>query len=390
MQEQKATIIKFIEQNQAEMVALWQDFVDTPSPTLNPQAARKMALKLYQVLAELGFSCEMVDVGGGNAPAVVGIWGQERAGQPLIFSGHYDTVALPGEHPFRLDERGHVHGLGCLDMKGGLVVGIFAIKALQAMNWQERPIKVIFLGDEEVGHHGAKTAEIIQTEARGALCAINLETGLIANQICVGRKGSGSAYFEVAGVGAHSGNDFLAGRNAIAEMAHKILAIQQLTDISAGTTVSVTMIKGGTVHNGIPPKCSATVDIRYESFAERERILQSLQTISQAITIDGCQTTFTYHDNIKPFETTPAGVAFANFIARISQENELGEMTQVKLGGGSDAAYLTLAGVPTVCSLGVRGEFNHTDAEYALVDSLYERVQLVTNVVLCLAEFMNE
>lgn len=53
----------------------------------------------------------------------------------------------------------------------------------------------------------------------------------------------------------------------------------------------------------------------------------------------------------------------------------------MELGGGSDAGNMSMMGVPTLCSCGVRGEWNHTDREYALVDSMYERVEMWSLVV---------
>ena len=62
-------------------------------------------------------------------------------------------------------------------------------------------------------------------------------------------------------------------------------------------------------------------------------------------------------------------------------------MGTTRLGGGADSSYISQTGTPTVCSMGVRGEFNHTDREYALVDTLYERTKLLTMAVLRAANF---
>ncbi|WP_085993007.1 M20/M25/M40 family metallo-hydrolase [Oceanobacillus senegalensis] len=50
--------------------------------------------------------------------------------------------------------------------------------------------------------------------------------------------------------------------------------------------------------------------------------------------------------------------------------------------GSSDSAYTTLAGVPTVCSLGPVGGGNHTPYEFAVVESLFERCKLLAVTVL--------
>jgi len=386
---QKETIHSFVNMQREEMSAMWENFVNTPSQARDQEAANAMCLKLKGIFEEIGFECSLREVGPVNAKALIGVWGKERSGDPIIFSGHYDTVSLPGEHHFRIDKDGKAHGLACLDMKGGIVIAIYVIKALQSMGWAERPIKFIFLGDEEKGHQQADTPKLIIEEAKGALCAFNMETGLISNKICIGRKGGGVANFTVKGVGAHSGNDFLKGRNAIAEMASKILDLQALTDLEKGTTVSVTIIKGGTVPNGIPPECAIDVDVRYEILSEHDRVLTSFAEISKKVYIDGCTTTFNYNEYMAAFETTPDGIALADFVAKVSRDTGFGEMGQTRLGGGSDASYITISKVPTVCSMGVMGEFNHTDKEYALVESLFKRTELLTNVVLRINEFAN-
>ena len=92
-------------------------------------------------------------------------------------------------------------------------------------------------------------------------------------------------------------------------------------------------------------------------------------------------------DSLAPFATTPEGLRLADFVAGISEEYDLGKMGQIFLGGGSDASYITIAGVPTVCSTGVRGQFNHTSKEYAEVESLYNRAKLFCAVVLNIEKF---
>lgn len=385
--DNREKIDAYIESHRDEMFEFWKFLVNTASQARERSAALDLCNKLEKVLVENGFECTQIDVGEINSHALLGVLGADRPGAPILFSGHYDTVSLPGEHPFRVDEEGHARGLGCLDMKGGIAIALYVVKALNEIGWAERPIKFLFLGDEEKGHQGANTPEVIMEQARGALCAFNMETGLVSNNICIGRKGGGVANFTIHGVGAHSGNDFLKGRNSIAETAKKICDLQALTNLDLGTTVSVTMINGGTVPNCIPPECKIDVDVRYELSAERDRVVSSLKEIAEKNYIDGCTTDYEYNEYMAPFETTDEGVRLATFVAEVSEAVGLGEMGQIRLGGGSDASYITMAGVPTICSMGVRGEFNHTDREYALPESLYERAKLLANVVDHIDEF---
>lgn len=393
----------YIEDHRADMLAMWKDFVDTPSQARDKAAATNMADKLTGILTEMGMRVTGHDVGPVNSRTIEAIWGEDRPGAPVMFGGHYDTVncspvenAKPGDANefdgtphFRLDDKGNAYGLGVLDMKGGIVIAIWVVKALSAIGWAQRPIRFLFAGDEDKGHFDANTPELLTELAKGALCCFNMETGRVNNDICIGRKGGGEGEMTVEGVAAHAGNDFVSGRNAVLEMAYKEIALASLTDLDKGTTVTPTVIKGGTVPNGIPDKCHIFFDVRYRKFEEAERVKAAFAEIAAGTHIAGTKTSYIYKEYQVPFDETPDGLALADFVAKVSKRQELGEMGQINLGGGSDACYFTIAGVPTICSMGVCGQFNHSSKEYAIVETLYTRTKLLACAVMDIEEFAN-
>ena len=87
------------------------------------------------------------------------------------------------------------------------------------------------------------------------------------------------------------------------------------------------------------------------------------------------------------FETTEGGLKLLEFLQDTAKETGLQEVGKAVLGGSSDAAYITMAGVPTVCSAGSMGEWNHTVREYILQDSLTERAKLYAGALLRIEEF---
>ena len=387
---QKEAVMQYVDAHKEEMIALWRDLVNTEGGTHEKEYVDVVARKVCGIFTDLGFECQLHDLGPNNGMTLTGIWGADRPGKPILFSGHYDTVfkhGTFGSEPFHIEENGRARGPGCLDMKGGIVITVFVLKALMSLGYQERPIKILFCGDEEKGHVGAPTSDLIKEFAAGCLCAFNMETGLVSNDICVGRKGDFSFLITVHGVGAHSGNDFLKGRSAIHEMARKILDLEKMTDLEKGTTVSATLINGGTSRASIAPECTIDADVRYELFSELERIKSEITAMCAHNYIEGTTTEVKLVPQMAAFETTERGLRLAQFISDISQECGFGPMGTTRLGGGADSSYISQTGTPTVCSMGVRGEFNHTDREYALVDTLYERTKLLTMAVLRAADF---
>lgn len=398
-----AQVKAYIDDHKAEMLQMWEDFVNTPSQARDREAAMKMADKLVEVFKDMGMRVAEHDVGPLNSRTLEAFWGEDRPGAPIMFGGHYDTVnnspvqgAKPGDvnefdgtPHFRVDDEGKVYGLGALDMKGGIVVAIWVVKALQAIGWAERPVKFLLAGDEDKGHFGGNTPEVLVELAKGALCCFNMETGRTNNDICIGRKGGGEGEMVVTGVTAHAGNDFTSGRNAVLEMAYKEIELSKLTNLEMGTTIAPTVIKGGTVPNGIPDHCHLYFDVRYCRYSEAQLVKEAFKRIAETTYIDGTHTTCVYKEYMGPFDETPEGIALADFVSQVSVEQGMGEMGKINLGGSSDACYFTVAGVPTICSMGVCGQFNHSSKEYALLDSLYSRAKLLACVVLDIEKFAN-
>ena len=382
------------------MLAMWEDFVNTPSQARDREAAMRMAEKLTAVLEETGMTVTAHDVGPVNSCTLEAVWGADRPGQPVLFGGHYDTVnSSPVENPvpgadnewdgtphFRVDSQGKAYGLGCLDMKGGIVIAIYAVRAAVQAGLK-RPIRLLLAGDEEINHLGSRCAEILTEEGTGALCAFNMETGLRSNQLAVFRKGGTRCRITVTGVEAHAGNDFTKGRSAIVEMAYKIVDIHNLTDLSVGTTMNIGTIQGGTIFNAVPAKCEIVVDMRFEKNEELEKAKKNLAAVCAKTYIEGTTTQMEYIDVMHVFETTEGGLRLLSFLQDTARETGLEAVDKIALGGSSDAAYLTMAGVPTVCSCGTMGEWNHTVREYAMVDSLYQRAKLFAGALLRMDQF---
>ena len=80
-------------------------------------------------------------------------------------------------------------------------------------------------------------------------------------------------------------------------------------------------------------------------------------------------------------ERTEASERLFEKVEAIAEAAGLPAMKPKCVGGGSDSVFLSRAGVPTICAMGVKGEFNHTEREYAIEESLYEREKLILAVL---------
>ncbi len=389
MQIDERQILDYLEQQEEDMLRTLEDMVNRPSCGLEPEDAKIFGRYLKELLEQEGFVCHLRDVGNGHAETLAGVWGSKNPGKPILFSGHYDTALhrrFMQDNPFRVED-GKVHGVGVLDMKGGIVIALYVLRALKAFHYKAHPIKFLFSGDEEACHRGSNGGEVFLQESKGCLAAFNMETGLVSNALALGRKGVCRCSIETEGVEAHAGNDFTSGRSAIVDLSEKCLEMHNLTNLEAGTTVNVATIEGGTIYAAVPKHCETRVEMRFLSNKELENTQKRILEICEKEHIEGCQTTVTFTEGIKVFEKNPANVALLNDMNTVAGEYGFPAMGGVVLGGASDAAYSTIAGVPSLCSCGAMGEWNHTVKEYILKDSLLNRSKLYTMAVLNIDSF---
>ena len=378
MDNMKEKVFRFIDAHREEMLALWQEMVNMESGSQDKPGIDAVAKKFQEVLTGEGAATRIVEMEKAGNMLVAEI-GAGRSQKPVLFMGHMDTVFAKGtvaNRPFSLKD-GKAYGPGVLDMKGGIVAAIYAVKALNSAGYDSRPLKMILAGDEEIAHVNSNAAEIFMAEAKGAEAAFNCETGFVDDAIVVGRKGTAVFELEVKGVAVHAGNEPENGRSAILEIAHKVIDIQKLTDWDKGTTFNVGVIQGGTVPNAVPGYAKIIVDVRYLDPALLPDIRRQLEEAAARIYVQDTTTTLTEIPGIAPMKTTEGVKELFAIVKKTYEENGWGSPYGKLVGGGSDSAYSVLAGVPTVCAMGVKGGRNHSPEEFAIVETLFERAKLL-------------
>ncbi len=383
--EQMEAIRSYIDGHRQEMLDLWRDLVNTESGPEQPEGVRAVCHRLCAELEAMGVTTRPVPMEGGTE-VLVADWDNGGQGAPVLLLGHMDTVFKPGaakRNPFRIDETGRAHGPGCLDMKAGLIIALYSVKALQSAEWTGRPVRFVFAGDEETAHKKSDAVAVMTREAKGCAAAFNLETGYVDDGLVVARKGAAPVSFQITGVSAHSGNDPEKGRSAILEAAHRIIALEALNDLSKGKIVSCSMISGGESVNTMPGGCSINAVLRFPTMEVKEELLEACRRIAAGPpVVPGTEMTMKVDAVYDPMEHTEGVQKLYELVERTAREIGYGEVHPFAVGGSSDSAVTVNAGVPTVCALGARGEFNHTEREYAIVESIFQRTALVAACIM--------
>ena len=382
MEDIRKQIAVYIDGHRDAMIDFWRQLVQIESGSANKASVDAVAHRVQEELDTIGAHTEIHEMKrAGNM--LVSVLNEDVPEAPVLLLGHMDTVFPDGTvaaRPFTLRD-GKAYGPGVLDMKGGVTIAVFAMKALKEVGWAKRPVRLVLAGDEEVGHCDSDCDQQIMEQARGAVAAFNCESGRLGNEVVVQRKGALTYRMDVTGIAAHAGNEPEKGRSAILEVAHKVIAIQNLTDWQQGTTYNVGVISGGTVANAVPDTASILIDVRYLKKEYVLNIEAKLQDVAHTTYVNGTKASLTRLSCCIPMERMTETDGLLAKVQDAYASFGMPRPSGITVGGGSDSAYTVAAGVPTICAMGVEGSRHHSPEEYASVESLYARAKALAYVV---------
>lgn len=375
-------VFAIIEAKQEEYESLLEELVTIESYTPDKAGVDAVGKRICSFAKSKGFHVQVVPFEkAGNGILIT--WNENAPLPPIAFTGHIDTVFPVGtfEKPLFRKENGKYYGPGVSDMKGGLVVALLVMDALKDAGYRERPLKFILIGDEELseGLSGEAGKAFIRDSARGCAAAMTLECG-DGKHVTVGRKGSIRYKVHVKGKASHAGSEYAKGISAIKEAAWKVLEIEKPSD-QEQITYNCGLFKGGTSPNTVPEEVEFTLYNRYWRMSQRQEIKEHVEGIIAQSYIPGTRSTFEVIGERYPMEDTEGNYALAAHINSVSQKYGFGERKPCLTSSGSDASYTTMAGVPSVCTVGPVGGFIHSKNEYMEADSLISSSELLAATI---------
>ena len=302
----------------------------------------------------------------------------EGAEKGCLFLAHTDTVHKKGafgtQPVTRLQDR--IIAPGVIDCKGGIAIALLAMKALQQQGYTKH-LRLLLTSDEEISNTlgGQYEVEYFRERCAGFPAAINCETSE-KDEVVISRKGILKYRLDVVGVGGHSGIHYFECKNAVAEAAHKIVALENKSR-PGGITYSCNMVQGGILPNIIPDQCSVAVDVRAPTHADIEIADAVIHEVAENHFVEGTSTSVTLIAKRPPMEKTPQAMQLFNELLSVCSRYDLGGLTPVESGGGSDSCYTQADGIPSVCGMGGCGEFCHTNKEYISIDSVPLRAKIL-------------
>jgi len=374
-----------IDSYQDSMVSTLESLVNIDSGADCPEGIKEVATKVGTFLDSLGFSVEYLDYPGIATHVLATKKGTAPDAKNVMIIGHIDTVFPKGTaaaRPFRV-ENGIGYGPGALDMKSGVTIALYALKAMTELDLFKNHVTVMFVGDEESGHPYTDAAEQLKKVAAGKDAVFNMETGSDKGTVVLGRTGIYYPEITIEGIAAHSGKDPEKGASAVRELVYKLVDLYNFSDTDDNISFNAGIISGGVAANGIPAHAEMRGDFRYKTVESGPKILKALDEICGKTYVPRTKTNLVCDPNrgFIPMEKTEANVALYEIVK--AQGAKIGvDIQGITVGAGSDSCYTSVVGAPTVCAMGARGELNHSAQEYMHIDSLTERAKILALSIL--------
>lgn len=373
-------LFNLIDELNEEYLNILEDVCNIESPTLNKEKVDEVGDYFIKMAEQKGWKTEVLKQEiAGNVVCITLNPNASKA--PLSVSAHIDTVhpvGLFGNPPVKRDQD-NMYGPGVMDCKGGAVAAFLAMDALEKAGFTDRPIQLLLQSDEETGSATSKkeTIKYICEKAKGSVGFLNLEGYLNGSAVLI-RKGILRYNLTVHGKALHSSR-CTDGANAVLEAAHKIIKLEELKD-PEGLTCNCGVISGGTVPNTVAEKCTFSVDIRFANGEELKKAREFVKEVVENSTVEGC-TCEGEEISLRPaMEYAKENFKFLDKINEIYKANGLPELEARKCLSGSDAAYVTEAGIPCIDSIGTEGQYIHSVNEYIKLSSLKESAKRIAAV----------
>ena len=401
--EQK--IVAEVKAHSAQGLELLERSVNINSGTMNHEGVRAVGKLFGEQFAALGFATRWSDMPAAMQRAGHLIATREgKQGKRLLLIGHLDTV-FEKDSPVQLWQRNgdRVRGQGVNDMKGGDVIIIEALRALQRVGALDNTsITVVFSGDEENAGDPIEIsrADMVNAAKRSDI-ALAFE-GTVRNKDgqdtgTIGRRASSSWDLKVSGKQGHSSGIFTesAGYGAIYEAARIVDAFrQQLREpdltfspglILGGTDVSTNSLgtagQAAGKSNVISRTATVEGDLRYLSYEQRDRAHAKMKAIV-AQNLPGTSASITFHDAYPPMSPTDGNRAVLKIYSQASKDAGLGEIPALPPGqrGAGDVQFVAPL-LDSLDGLGAIGNGAHSPDEDLEIASI-ERATIRTAILL--------
>lgn len=385
-------IVKTIRKNSADQINFLEKVVNINSGSLNLEGVREVGSVFDDAFKSINFDTKWIDMPSEMNRA--GHFFAERKGSKgkrILLIGHLDTV-FEENSPFqkfeRIDER-LAHAPGGNDMKGGDVIILYALKALEENNLiDDAQIIVAFTGDEESTGKPLSISrkDLIEAGKRSDV-ALGFETATGYDYATVARRGASGWEVKTSGKRAHSSGIFSenVGAGAIFEMGRILNDFYQEVKgedlltfnpgvLMGGTFVDYDQMKSGGEAFGKTNVVAQTAmvrgGLRFITEEQKERARAKMREVV-ANNLPHTSAEVSFEDSYPAMPPTEGNHALLEQLSDVSQALGQGEVKAYDPGkrGAADTSFVA-SYVSCLDGLGSMGSGAHTPQETVNLQTL--------------------
>ncbi len=388
-------IVKAVETHNLEAINLLKEVVNINSGSMNFKGVRKVADTFFPKFEQLGFETHWVDGASfDRAGHLVAFHQGSGPGPGILLIGHLDTVFEP-DNPFQeytMPDDSTLRGPGVVDMKGGDVIIIYALRALKDAGLLDKmTIEVIFTGDEEKsGSPIELSKKDIVEAAKRADIALGFENGdSNFSTAVISRRGSTSWELHVSGNAAHSSQIFSekVGAGAIYEASRILnqfytkLSSEEYLTFNPGVMLAGTQVEydassdGGTAYgksNVVAKSAIVKGDLRAVSLDQLQRAKKIMdEVVADALPMTDATLTFS-GSGYPPLAPDKGNKMLLNVYDQVSRDLGFGPVTAVAPinAGAADISFTSGYVKMAMDGLGLSGGNDHTINKFGQLNKL--------------------
>ncbi len=395
-------IVSTVEKNNAQAIDFLEKVVNINSGTLNLEGVKKVGMVFKDAFDDIDFETRWIEMPEEmNRSGHLFAETKGTKGKKLLLIGHLDTV-FEEDSPFQTFEMVNdsiAHAPGGNDMKGGDVIILYALKALQDNGLlKDAQIIVAFTGDEEsTGKPLAISRKDLVDAAKRSDIALGFETSTGMNYATVARRGSSGWAVEVEGKRAHSSGIFNeeTGAGAIFEMSRILHEFytevkgEDLLTFNPGVLLGGTFVnydemtsKGDAFGktNVVAQKAVVKGGLRFISEEQKERARAKMREIV-ANNLPQTSASISFTDSYPAMQPTEGNLELLSILNQVSLDLNQGEVLAYDPGkrGAADVSFVAEY-VDGLDGLGTMGSHAHTPQETVnlnTIEALTKRTALL-------------
>jgi len=292
----------------------------------------------------------------------------------ILLLGHLDTVVPHTEHRPLVRAGEKLVGSGSVDMKGGVVLSLGAMRLLARRPQDYAEVALLIVCDEEwrrgpLAHVGRFAGWDACLCFEGGERTPDGHDGVV-----VRRKAAGTIKVVARGRSAHSGSAPDRGRNALLALGEAARAVAAAHDPEgpAQLTAVPTVLHSGEAFNVVPGRGELYCDLRADEVDAIEAVLAAIPDEHGGVRLEA--------ELIRRWPGMHSEEATADLLARASAALGRPIVPRAR-GGASDASHVAAAVPVTVDGLGPRGGAAHNPDEYVLEESLAGRAEVALAMI---------